>query len=155
MVCCCSVLSHVQLNVTPWTAKCQAYLSFSISRSLLRCMSIELVMLSNHFILCCLFSLCLQSFPASGSFPKSLCIGWPKYGSFSFSISLSNEYSGLISFRIHWFDLLAVQGTLKNLSSTTVLRHTSLWSISHSHDYWKSHSFEYMDPCWQSDVSVF
>ena len=86
-------------------------------------MSIESVMPSNHLILCCPFSSCLQSFPASGFFPNELvhCIRWPKYWSFSFSISPSNENSGLISFRIDWLDLLVVQGTLKNL-----LQHHSL-----------------------------
>ena len=82
---------------------------------MLKLMSIESVMPSNHLILCYPFLLCPQSFPASRSFPISWHIGWPKYWSFSFSISPSNEYSGLISFRIDQFDLLAVQGTLKSL----------------------------------------
>ena len=97
----------------PWTAVRQAFLSISLS--LLKLMSIELVMPSNHLILCP-FSSCLQSFPASGSFQMSaLLIRWPKYWRFSFNIIPSNEHSGLISFRMDWLDLLAVQGTLKSL----------------------------------------
>ena len=129
-------LSHVQLFVIPWTAAQQASLSSTISRSLLRFMFIELVMPSNHLILCRPLLLCPQSFPASGSFPvKSvLCIRWPKYWSFSFIISPSNEYSGLISFRIDWFDLLAVQGTLKSLlqhhsSRASVLQHSAFFMV--------------------------
>ena len=107
------LLSHVQLFVTPWTAACQASTSFTISQSLLKLMSIESVMPSNHLILCC--PLLLHSIFISitvFSNESALCIMWPKYWSFSFSISPSNEYSGLISFRIHWLDLFAVQGTL-------------------------------------------
>ena len=96
------------------------------------------------------FSSCLQSFPASGSFQMSqLCIRWPKYWSFSFSISPSNEYSGLISFRMDWFDLLAVQGTLKSLlqhhsSKASILRRSAFFIVQLSHplDYWKDHSFD-------------
>ena len=107
-----------RLFVTPWTAPCQAPLSSTISQSLLRFMSTESVMLSNHLILCCL--LLLLPFSLSHSIrvfsnESVLCIRWPKYWSFRFSISPSNEYSGLISFRVDWFDLLAVQGTLKSL----------------------------------------
>ena len=107
------LLSCVWLSATPMTAACQASLSFIISRSLLKLMSIESVMLSNQFILFTLFY-CLHYFPASGSFSNELGlhIRWPKYWSFSFSVSPSNEYSGLISLRIDWFDLLSVQGTL-------------------------------------------
>ena len=109
------LLTHVQLSVTPWTTACQALLFSTISWSLLKFMSIESVMLSNHLILCHRpFPLCFQSFPASGSLPMSqLCIRRPNY--WRFSISLSNEYSGLISFRIDWFNLLVVQGTLQGL----------------------------------------
>ena len=109
------LLSRVPLFVTPWTAARQASPSFTISLSLLKFMSIEWVMPSNHLILCCPFS-CLKSFPASGSLPVSQLfrIRWPKYWSFSFSISPSNEYSPVISFGIDWF-VLAVQGTLKSL----------------------------------------
>ena len=111
-------LSHVLLSATPWTAACQASLSFTISLSLLRSMPIESVMLSNHLNLC--RPLLLPSvFPSIRVFSKEsvLCIRWPKYWSFNFSISSSN-HSGLISLRVDWFDLLAAQGTLKNLLLT-------------------------------------
>ena len=104
-------LSRVRLSATPWTAAHLASLSFTISRSLFRLTSIESTMPPNHLVLCCPFFSCPQSFPALESFPMSQ----PKYWSFSFSISPSNECSGLISFTIDWFDLLAVQGTLKSL----------------------------------------
>ena len=110
-------LTHVQLFVTPWTAAHQASLSITNSRSLLKLMSIESVMPSNHLILCRPLLLLPSIFPSIRVFHNEsvLCIRWTKYWSFSFSISPSNEYSGLISFRIDWFDLLAVQGTLKSL----------------------------------------
>ena len=109
------MLSCVQLFVTPWTAALQASLSFTISQSLLKFMSIELVMLSNHLILCCPLLFLPSIFLSIRVFSneEALSIKWPKY--WSFSISPSNEYSGLISFRIDWFDLLAVQGILKSL----------------------------------------
>ena len=109
-------LSHVQLFVTPWAAARQASLSITNSRSLLKLMSIEWVMPSNHLILC--HPLLLSSiFPSTRVFSNEsvLRIRWPKYWSFSFSISPSSEYSGLIFFRMDWLDLLAVQGTLKSL----------------------------------------
>ena len=107
-------LSHVQLFVTPWTAAHQASLSITNSRSLLKLMSIESVMLSNHLILYCPLLLPLSVFPSIWVFSNEsvLCIRWPN---FSFSIHPSNEYSGLIFFRMDWLDLLAVQGTLKSL----------------------------------------
>ena len=110
--------------MAPWTAAHQASLSFTISQSLPKFMSIESVMLSNHLILCCPFLLLLLIFPSIRVFSNDLArhIRWPKYWSFSFSISPSNEYSGLISFRIDWFNLLAVQGTLKSLSNSIVQR---------------------------------
>ena len=110
-------LSHVQLFVTPWAADCQPRLSFIISQSLFRFMSIESMMSSNHLILCRHLLLLPSTFPSIRVFSNELDlhIRWPKYWSVSFSISPSNEYSGLISFRIDWFDLLAVQGTLKSL----------------------------------------
>ena len=112
----------------PWTATHQASLSLTISQILLKLMPIELLLPSNHLILYCPFSSCPQSFPASGSFPLSqLCIRWPKDWRFSFSISASNEYSGLISFRIDWFDLLAVKGTLKSLLQHHKLKASILW----------------------------
>ena len=109
--------SRVPLFVTPWTAAHQASLSFTNSQSLLRLMSIESVMPSNHLIFCCSVLLLPSIFPSIRVFNSEsvLLIGLPKYWSFSFSISLCNEYSGLISFRIDWFDLLAVRGTLKSL----------------------------------------
>ena len=102
---------------TPWTAACQASLSIINSQNLCKLMSIELVMPSNHLILCHPLPLLPSIFPSTRDFSNKsvLCIRWPKYCSFSFSISSSNEYSRLISFRIDWFDVLAVQGTLKSL----------------------------------------
>ena len=110
-------LSHVRLFATRWTAARQASLSMTISRSLLKLMSITLVMPSNHLILCHPLLLLPSIFPSIRVFSNesALCIRWPKYWSFSFSISPSNEYSGLISFGIDWFDLLLVQGTFKSL----------------------------------------
>ena len=115
------LLSLVQLFATPWTAACQASLSITNSWSLLKLMSIESVMPSNHLILCHPLLLHPSIFPSSRVFSLTqvnesvLCIRWPKYWSFSFRISPSNEYSGLISFRVNCFDLLAVQGTHKSL----------------------------------------
>ena len=110
-------LSHVWLFVTPWTAACQASLSITNSWSLLKLTSIESVMPSNHLILCCPLLLLPLVFPSIRVFSNKsvLHIRWPQYWSFSFSISPSNEYSGLISFRMDWLDLLTVQGTLKSL----------------------------------------
>ena len=116
-------LSHVQLFATSWTVAHQASLSFTISQRLLKLMSIESVMPSNHLILCHPLLLPPSIFPIIRVFSNEsvLCIRWPKYWGFSFSISPSNEYSGLISISIDWIDLLAVQGTLKSL-----LQHHSL-----------------------------
>ena len=126
-------LSRVRLFVTPWTAACQAFLSFTIFRNLLKLMSIELVMPSNHLILCRPFLLMPVIFPSIRGFSKEsvLYIRWPKYWSFSFSVSPSSEYSGLISFRIDWFDLLAVQGTLKSLLLLGLRRHCCFSIIIH------------------------
>ena len=128
--------SHVRLFVTPLTAAHQALLSCTISWSLLKCMSIESVTPSNHLILCCPLLLLLSVFLSIRVYSNEsvLCIRWPKYWSFSFSISPSNEYSGLISFRIEWLDLLAVQGTLKSLlqhhsSKASILRHSAFLII--------------------------
>ena len=109
-------LSHVWLFATPWTAACEASLSFTIFQSLLKLMSIESVMPSNHLILCRPLLLLPSIFPSIRVFSSELVlpIRWPKDWSFSFSISPSNEYSGLISFKIDWFDILVVQGTLKS-----------------------------------------
>ena len=111
------LLSCVRLFATPWTAAHRASLSITNSQSSLKLMSIELVMPSNHLILCCSLLLSPSIFPSIRVFSNesALFIKWPKYWSFSFNISTSNEHSGLISFRIDWFDLLAVQGSLKSL----------------------------------------
>ena len=110
-------LSHVWLFETPWTAACQVSLSITNSRTLLKFTSIESVMPSDQLILCRPLLLWPSIFPSTMVFSKEsvLCISWLKYCSFSFSISASNDHAGLISFRIDWFDLLAVQGTLKSL----------------------------------------
>ena len=110
-------LSHVQFFATPWTAECQASLSITKSQSPPKPMSIESVMPSNHLILCCPLLLLPSIFPSIRVFSNesALCIRWPKYWSFSFNISPSKEYPGLISFRMDWLDLLAVQGTLNSL----------------------------------------
>ena len=112
-----SLLSRAQLFVIPSTAAHQASLSFTISRSLLKFMFIESVMPSYHFILCLPLLFLPSVFPSIRLFSNEsvLCIRWPKFWRLSFSISPSNEYSGLISFRMDWLDLLAVQGTLKSL----------------------------------------
>ena len=119
------LLSRVRLVVTSWTAARQASLSITNSWSLLKLMSIELVMPSNHLILCRPLLLLPSIFPRIRvlSNESALCIRWPKVWSFSFSISPSKEYSGLISFRMDWLDLLAVQGLLKVFSNTTVQKH--------------------------------
>ena len=128
-------------SAIPWTAALQASLSFTISQNLLKLMSIESVVPSNHLILSCPLLLLLSIFPSIGVFSSKsvLCIGWPKYWSFSFSISPSNEYS-LISFRIEWLDLLAVPGTLKSLlqyhsSKASVLQHSAFFIVQLSHPY--------------------
>ena len=110
-------LTSVRLFATPWTAARQAYLSITNSGSLLKLMSIESVMPSNHLVLCRPLLLLPSIFPNIRVFANesALCIGWPKYWSFSLNISPSNEYPGLISFRMDWLDLLVVQGTLKSL----------------------------------------
>ena len=160
----CWVLSYDWLFATPWTETHHASLSFTVFWSLLKLMSLESVMLSNHLILCC--PLLLPSiFPSIRIFSNELvlCIRWPKYWRFSFSISPSNEYSGLISLRIDWFDLLAVQRTLKSLlqhhiSKASILPHTTFFYcpfLTSIHDYWKNNSFDYTSFCKQSDVSVF
>ena len=149
-------------SATPWTAACQASLCTTNSQSLLKLMSITLVMPSNHLILCHPLLLLPSIFPSIGVFSNEsvLHIRWPKYWSFSFSISPSNEYSGLISF---WLDLLAVQGTLKTLfqhysSKASILQRSAFFIVQLSHpihDYWKNHSFDYRDFCWQNDISTF
>ena len=124
------------------TAACQAPLSFTVSRSLLKLMSIEPVKPSNHLILCCPRLFLVSIFPSIRVFSNesALHIRWPKYWSFSFSISSSNEYSGLISFRIDWLDLLAVQGTLESLlqhhnSKAPILWHSAFFIVQLSHPH--------------------
>ena len=136
------LLSHDQLFATPWTAAPQASLSFTVSWSLLKLMSIESVMPSNHLILCHLLLLLPSIFPSIRVFSSELvlCIRWPKYWSFSFSIIPSNEYTGLISFGIDWLDLLTVQGTLKSLlqyhsSKASILWYSAFFMVQFSHPY--------------------
>ena len=136
-----SSLSRVRLFATPWTAARQGSLSITNCQSLFKLMSTKSVMPSNHLILCHFFLL-PSSFPSIRIFSKelALCIRWPKYWSFSFSISPSNEYSGFISFRIDWFDLLAVQGTLKSRlqhhsSKASILQHSAFFIDQLSYPY--------------------
>ena len=133
------LLSYVWLFTTPWTAACQPSLFFTISWSLLKLVSIELLMPSNYLILSCPLLLLPSIFPSIRVFSNEsvLCIRWPKHWNFSFSLNPSNEYSGLTSFRIDWLDLLAVQGTLKSLvqyhsSKASVLQRTG-FLIKNSH----------------------
>ena len=130
------LLSHVRLFATPWTAAIQASLSITKSRSLLKLISIEWVMLSNHLTLCCPLFLLPSIFSSIRVFSNEsvLHIRCPKYRSVSFSISPSNKYSGLISFRIEWFDLLGVQGTLKSLlwhhsSKASILQRSAFFIV--------------------------
>ena len=127
--CCCSVAQLCRLFATPWTSACQVSLSFTISQSLLKFMSIESVMPSNHLNLCSPLLLLHSIFPSIMVFSNEsvLCNRGPKYWSFNFSISPSNEYSRLISFRIDWFDLLAVQGIHKSLLQHHSLKASTLW----------------------------
>ena len=136
------LLSCVQLFATPWTTALQPSLSITNSQSLLKPMSIVSVMPSNHLILCCPLLLLPSIFPSIRVFSNesALHIMWPKYWSFSFSISPSNEYSGLISFKMDWFDLLAVQGTLKSFlqhhsSKASILWHSAFFIVQLSHPY--------------------
>ena len=135
-------LSHVQLFATPWTAARQASLSINNSQSLLKFMSIESVMPSNHLILRCPLLLLPSIFPSIRVFSNELplCIRWPNYWSFSFNISPSNEHQGLLSFRMDWLDLLAVQGTLKSLlqhhsSKASILWCSAFFIVQLSHPY--------------------
>ena len=123
---CCSIAQSCPTLCNPIIAVCQASLSFTISQSLLKLMSVESVIAPNHLILCRPLLL-PEIFPSIKVFSieSVLCIRWPKYWCFSFSISPSDEHSGLISFRMDWFDLLAVQGTLNVFFSTTVWKHRS------------------------------
>ena len=151
-------LSHVWLSATRWTAACQPPLSSTISWNLLKLIPVESVMPSNHLILCHPLLLFPLIFPRIRVFSNesTLYIRWPKF--WSFPNSLSSEYSGLTSFEMAWFDLLAIQETLKRLfqhhnsSALSLLYGPTLLPI---HDYWESYSFDYMDLCWQSDLSAF
>ena len=136
------LLSHVRLFATPWTAAHQASLSITNSWSPPKPMSIESVMPSNHLILCCPLLFLPSIFPSIWVFSNesALCIMWPKYWSFSFNTSPSNDHSGLISFRMDWLDLLAVQGTLKSLlqhhsSKASILLHSTFFLVQLSHPY--------------------
>ena len=152
-------LSHVWMFAAPWTAAYRASLSITSSQKLLKLMSIKSVMPSNHLILCHPLLLLPSIFPSIRVFSNEsfLCIRWPKYWSFSVSISPLNEYSGLISFRMDWLDLLAVQGTLKSLlqhhsvgqllqqfKSINSLALSFLYgpTFTSIHVYWKNHSFD-------------
>ena len=150
--------------MTPWTAACQVCPCFIVSWSLFEIISIESVMPSNHLILChplLLLPSILTSIRVFSN-ESALHIRWPKYWSFTFSINPFNEYSGLISFRIDWFDLLAIRGILKpspvpqfksiTSSVLSLLYGPTLTSV---HDYQKDHCFDYTDLCQQSDVSAF
>ena len=148
----------------PWTAARQASLSITNSPSLLKLMYIELVMPSNHLILCHPLLLLPSTFPSIRVFSNEsvLHVKWPKYWSFSFSISSSNEYSGLISFRMEWLDLLAVQGTLKSLLQHHSLKTSILWlsaffivQLSHPYMTRKNHIFDLTELCWQRNVFAF
>ena len=148
-------LSHVRLFAAPWTAACQAFLSITNSRSLLKHMSITSVMLSNHLILGHPLPLPPSIFPSIRVFSNEsvLHIRGPEYWSFRFNISPSNENPGLISFRVDLLDLLKVQGTLKSFLQHHSSKHQfctqfSLQSNSHIHnDYWKNYSLDQMDLC--------
>ena len=158
-------LSYVRLFVTPWAAEHQASLFIANSQSLLKLMSIKSVMSSNHLILCHPLLLPPSIFPSIRVFSDEsiLHIRWPKYWYFSFSISAFNECSGLISFRMDWLDLLAVQGTLKSLlqhhsSKASILRCSALFIVQLSHLYMttgKSMALTRWTFFWQSNVSLF
>ena len=145
------LLSYVWLSATPWTIVCQASLSITNSWSPLKPMTIESVMPSSHIMLCCPLLLLLSIFPSNRVFSNEsvLHIRWPKYWSFSFSISPSNEYSWLISFRTDWLNLLTVQRTLKAFPTpqfksinSSVLSFLHSLTVTSIHDYWKNHSFD-------------
>ena len=156
-------LSHVQLFATLWTTVCQASLSITNSQSSPKPMSIELVMPSNHLIFCRSLLLLPSILPNIRVFSNesALCIRWPKYWSFSFNISPSNEYSGLISFRMDWLDLLAVRGTFKSLlqhhsSKASILWRSAFFTVQLSHLYMTTgKTIDLTLLCWQSNVSAF
>ena len=147
LCCCCSVAQLYPTLCDSIDCSMPGFLSFTMPWSLLKLMSIKYLMPSNHLVLCYPLFLPPSIFPSIRVFSNEsgLCIGWPKNWSFSFSISPSNDYSELIYFRIDWFDLLAVQGTLKVFFSTTVRKYQFFASLLHGptltsiHDYWKNH----------------
>ena len=155
------LLSRVRLFATPWNAACQASLSITNSQSLLKLMSVNLVLPSNHLILCHSLLLLPSILPNIRVFSNEsvLRIRWPKYWSFIHNISPSNEYSGLMSFRIDWSDHLVVQGTSPAPQFKSI--NSSVLSFLHSptptciHDHWKNHSLDQRDLCWPSSVSTF
>ena len=150
-------------SVIPWTAACQSSLSLTISQSLLKLLSIGLMMPSNCLILHLPLLFLPSIFPRIRVFYTwlALSIRWSDY--WSFSISPSNEHSGLFSFSIDWFDLLAAQGILRSIlqhhsSKASIIWHSAFFMVQLStslRDYWKNHSFDHMDLCWQSSVLVF
>ena len=152
-------------SVTPWIAVCLASQSFIVSRSLLKLMSIESMLPSSYLILCHPLLLLPSIFPTIRVFSNesAVCIRWPKYWSFTFSVSPSNEYSGLISFRNNWFDLLVVQVTSQESFPAPQFKNFNSLALSLLYgpalkpviDNWKNQSFDYTDLCWQSDVSAF
>ena len=148
--------SIVSVSETPWVAAHQVSLSITNSQSLLKLTSIESVMPSNHLTFCRPLLLLPSIFRSIKVFSSEsvLCIRWPKYWSFSFSTSPSNEYPGLISFRMDWFDLLAVQGPLKSLfqhhsSKASILQLEAFFMVQLTsiHDHWKNHNIDYTDLC--------
>ena len=151
--------------MTPWTAECLATLSINISQTLFKLMPIELVMPSNHLILCCPLLLLPSIFPNIRVFSNesALHIRWPKYWHFSFSISPSNEYSGLVSFMMDWVDLLTVQETLKCLlqhhsSKASIVQHLVFFIVQLSHPYMtagKTIALTRQNFFWQRNVSTF
>ena len=153
--------SHVRLSVTPWTAAYQATISWSLPRF----MFIASVMPSSLLTLWRPLLLLPSIFSSIRDFSNesAVLIRWPKYWSFNFSISPSNNYSGLISLKIDWFDLLAVQGTLRSLLLHHSTNASILWcsiflygpALTTVHDHWEDHSLDYTNLCWQSNVSAF
>ena len=156
-------LSRVRLFATPWTAGHQASLSTTISQSLLKLMSIKSVIASNHLILCCPLLLLPSIFPSIRGFSNesALRIRWPKYWSFTFSINPFNEYSGQISFRMDWLDLLSVRETLKSLlkhhsSKASILQQSTFFIVQLTHPYMTTgKTVALTDLSWQSNVSAF
>ena len=167
MWCCCYSVTQSYLTVCdPMDCSTSSFPVPSLpSQSLLKLISFELVMPSNHLILCRPLLLLPSIFPSTRVFSNELAllIRWAKYWRFSFNISPSKEYSVLISFRIDWFDILAVQGTLNSLLQPQISKTSILWDSvffmvqlsSSMHDYWKNHTFDYTDLCWQNNVSAF